>query len=174
MSSKAQFAFALYLTRTEACTAIDALVRAGFPAERVSLRVPPEQESDELSFRRRMRIHFTAAGAVVGTLVGAAIYGLTGFNSLHVIESSMSGGPMGGILASVLAGGGLAGLIGSMDVFGQPKRVACQFQNRVQNFGYFLSVECQEETQKRNAEEILKLTGAEDVSCTSDLCPPCY
>jgi len=161
----------MYLNRSEACAAIDTLMQEGFQSDRISLRLPPEIEADRLSVGRRMRIQITAAGAVVGTLVGAALYGLTGFNAVtfHVIESSMTAGPVSGILASIIACGGFAGLIGSMNVMGKPKRLAGQYQNRVQNLGYFLSVECEGRSQKRRAEEILKRAGAEDVSCTSEL-----
>jgi hypothetical protein len=169
MPSKNQFAFAMYLNKARACVAIEELALAGYRSDRVSLRFPPEIEADELSLRRRIRLQFAAGGAVVGTLVGAAIYGLTGFNAVtfHVIESSMSAGPVGGILTSVIAGGGFAGLIGSMNIIGRPNRIACRYQNRVQNLGYFLSVECEGNVEKRKAEEILKRAGAEDVSCTS-------
>ena len=170
MPEKSQFAFALYLNRTDACAAVDALVSEGFHSDRISLRFPQELEPGELTVRRRIRIQLAAAGAAVGILAGAAIYGLTGLNSVtfHVIESSMSAGPVGGILAGIIVGGGFAGLLGSIDI-GQPKYVAGRYQNRVQSLGYFLSVECEEKDQKRKAEEILRMAGAEDVSCSSEL-----
>ena len=171
MPDKNQFAFALYMNKMDACAAVDALVLSGFRADRISLRFPQDPEPGELSGRRRSRIQLAAAGAIVGTLVGAAIYGLTGFSpvTLRVIESSMSAGPVGGILASIIAGGGFAGLIGSIDIIGRPKCIAGRYQNRVQSLGYFLSVECEEKDQKRKAEEILRMAGAEDVSCSSEL-----
>jgi hypothetical protein len=171
MPDKNQFAFALYVNKTDACAAVDALVLAGFRPNQISLRFPKDLEPGELSGRRRNRIQLAAAGAIVGTLVGAAIYGLTGFSpvTFHVIESSMSAGPVGGILASLIACGGFAGLIGSIDVIGRPKCIVGRYQNRVQSLGYFLSVECEEKSQKRTAEEILRLAGATDVSCTSEL-----
>jgi hypothetical protein len=171
MPDKSQFAFALYLKRTDAFAAVDALVLAGYRSDRISLRFPQELEPDESSVRRRIRIRLAAAGAIVGTLVGAAIYGMTGFSpvTFQVIESSMSAGPVGGILASIAACGGFVGLISSIDIIGRPKCIVGRYQDRVQSLGFFLSVECEEKSQKRRAEEILRLAGAEDVSCTSEL-----
>ena len=80
----------------------------------------------------------------------------------------IAAGPIVAALAGVGAGGALGGLAGALIGLGIPEYEAKRYEGRVRNGGILLSVHCDDSEWTRRAEEILKRTGAEDVSAAGE------
>jgi len=73
-----------------------------------------------------------------------------------------------GLLAGLGAGGAVGGFVGALVGMGIPEYEAKRYEGRVKNGGILLSVHCDSSDWVKKAEEILKLTGAEDISSTGE------
>jgi hypothetical protein len=71
-------------------------------------------------------------------------------------------------LAGVGSGGVLGGLIGALAGMGIPEFEAKRYEGRIKDGGILLSVHCDNGEWVSKAKDILKHTGGEDVSSTSE------
>jgi hypothetical protein len=74
---------------------------------------------------------------------------------------------MGG-LAGLGVGGTVGGLIGALVGMGIPEYEAKRYEGRVKNGGVLLSVHCDTSEEIDRAKEMLKSTGAEDISSAAE------
>ena len=65
-------------------------------------------------------------------------------------------------------GGALGGLIGALVGMGIPEYEAKRYEGRVKNGGILLSVHCDTSEEIDRAKNILKASGAEDISSSSE------
>ena len=103
-------------------------------------------------------------------MVGGALGWLVGIGALAIpgLGPVIAAGPIVAALAGVGAGGALGGLAGALIGLGIPEYEAKRYEGRVRNGGILLSVHCDDSEWTRRAEEILKRTGAEDVSAAGE------
>jgi len=73
-----------------------------------------------------------------------------------------------GALAGLGVGGAVGGLIGALVGMGIPEYEAKRYEGRVKAGGVLLSVHCSTPGQITRAKELLKETGAEDMSTTGE------
>ncbi|MGA3190807.1 MAG: DUF3341 domain-containing protein, partial [Bryobacteraceae bacterium] len=66
------------------------------------------------------------------------------------------------------AGGAAGGIIGALAGMGIPEYEAKRYEGRVKKGGVLMSVHCDTSAAVSRAEELLKGTGAEDISSTSE------
>jgi hypothetical protein len=66
------------------------------------------------------------------------------------------------------AGGAVGGLIGALVGMGIPEYEAKRYEGRLKESGILLSVHCDTSDEISRAKELLKGTGAEDISSTSE------
>ncbi len=71
-------------------------------------------------------------------------------------------------LAGVGVGGAVGGFTGALIGLGIPEYEAKRYEGRVKNGGILLSVHSDSSDWTKRAKEILELTGAEDISSTSE------
>jgi hypothetical protein len=73
-----------------------------------------------------------------------------------------------GALAGVGVGGAVGGLIGALIGMGIPEYEAKRYEGRIKEGGVLLSVHCDTADEITRAKELLKQTGAQDISSSGE------
>jgi hypothetical protein len=76
--------------------------------------------------------------------------------------------PIMATLAGLGVGGAVSGLIGALVGMGIPEREAKRYEERIKAGGVLLSVHCDTSEQITRAKDVLKHTGAQDISSSGE------
>jgi hypothetical protein len=171
MAGKNTAAFGIYKTTAQAERAVDALVSAGFSSSDISVLLPDNQSSKEFAHEKNTK---APEGAATGVAAGGALGGtlglLAGIGSLAIpgVGPFIAAGPIMGALAGMGVGGAVGGLVGALVGMGIPEYEAKRYEGRVKEGGILLSVHCNSSEEVERAKNILKQTGAEDISSAGE------
>jgi hypothetical protein len=171
VAGKNTAAFGIFQTRTGAEHCVDALLAAGFRGDDVSVLAPDVQSTKELATEKNTK---APEGATTGATAGGAIGGtfglLAGIGALAIpgLGPFIAAGPIMAALAGVGAGAATGGLIGALVGMGIPEYEAKRYQGRVKDGGILVSVHCDDSAWVDKAKDLLKRTGAEDISSTGE------
>jgi Heat induced stress protein YflT domain/Alternative complex III, ActD subunit len=171
MAGKNTAVFGIYKTRTQAEQAVDRLLAAGFSNNDISVLMPDTTSSKEFAHEKNTKApEGAAAGAATGGVVGGTLGLLAGIGALAIpgVGPLIAAGPIMGALAGLGAGGAVGGLIGALVGMGIPEYEAKRYEGRVKEGGILLSVHCDTSDEVSRAKDILKQTGAEDVSSSGE------
>src|ERR1700694_648672 len=171
MAGKNTAVFGLYRTRTTAETAVDELISAGFPSADVSVLLPDVQSTKELAHEKNTKgPEGTTTGVAAGGAVGGTLGLLAGIGALAIpgLGPFIAAGPIMAALAGVGVGGTVGGITGALIGLGIPEYEAKRYEGRVSKGGILLSVHCNTSEEVKRAKEILKRTGAQDISSTGE------
>jgi hypothetical protein len=171
MAGKNTAVFGIYATRAQAEETVDALRTAGFRNSDISALLPDNVGTKDFAHEKNTKApEGTATGATTGGLLGGALGWLAGIGSLAIpgVGPLIAAGPIMGALAGVGVGGAVGGVIGALVGMGMPEYEAKRYEGRVKNGGILLSVHCDNSDWVKRAKEILKETGAEDMSSTGE------
>jgi hypothetical protein len=80
----------------------------------------------------------------------------------------IAAGPIVAGLAGLGVGGAVGGLVGALIGMGIPEYEAKRYEGRVKDGGTLLSVHCDTSDQVSRAKDLLKSSGAQDISSTSE------
>jgi hypothetical protein len=111
-----------------------------------------------------------AAGAGTGAVLGGALGLLAGIGALSIpgVGPLIAAGPIMAGLAGLGFGGAVGGFTGALIGMGIPEYEAKRYEGRIKNGGILLSVHCDTSDQIKRAKEVMKNTGAEDISSTGE------
>jgi hypothetical protein len=172
MSGKKVGVFGIYSTRTAVENATDSLARAGFPLSDVSVLLPeslggPKDMGTEKATKAP---EGATAGATTGGVIGGTLGVLAGVGLLAIpgLGPFIAAGPIMAGLAGLGVGGAVGGFTGALIGMGIPEFEAKRYEGRLQKGGILLSVHCDTSDEIKRAKEVLKNTGAEDVSSTGE------
>src|SRR6202521_3170375 len=172
MSSKKVGVFGIYSSRTAVENAKDSLVRAGFPTSDISVLLPeglggPKAMGTEKATKAP---EGTAAGVATGGVIGGTLGLLAGIGLLAIpgLGPFIAAGPIVAGLAGLGIGGAVGGITGALIGMGIPEFEAKRYEGRLKRGGILLSVHCDTSDDIKRAKEVLKNTGAEDVSSTGE------
>jgi hypothetical protein len=164
--------YGMYDSRAGLEAGVDALRAAGFRATDISVLGLDRNATHELAHE----IHSKAPeGAATGGATGAAVGGilgwLAGIGVLAVpgIGPLLAAGPIVATLAGIGAGSATGGLIGALIGAGIPEVEAKRYEGRIRGGHILCSIHCDDREWAAKAKEILKTTGAEDVSSTREV-----
>jgi len=101
-------------------------------------------------------------GGTLGLLAGIGALAIPGVGPL------IAAGPIMGALAGLGVGGAVGGIIGALVGMGIPEYEAKRYEGRVKEGGVLLSVHCDTSDEISRAKDLLKATGAEDISSTGE------
>jgi hypothetical protein len=162
MENKKTAVFGIYQTSAHAERAVDELVRAGFPSSDISVLLQDARGTRDLAHEKGTKApEGTAAGVTAGGIVGGTL-GVLGLGPF------IAAGPIMAGLAGLGVGGAVGGVVGSLIGMGIPEYEAKRYEGRLKNGGVLLSVHCDTSKEIDRAKELLKTTGAEDVSSTGE------
>jgi hypothetical protein len=171
MAGKNTAVFGIYKTRTSAENAVDELIAAGFPNGAVSVLLPDVQSTKELAHEKNTKAPEGATtGAATGGAVGGTLGVLAGIGALAIpgLGPFIAAGPIMAALAGAGAGAAVGGVVGALVGMGIPEYEAKRYEGHVKKGGILLSVHCDTSEQVSRAKEILKSTGAGDISSTGE------
>src|SRR5450631_1436764 len=174
MSGKKVGVLGIYSTRVATENAADSLIRAGFLASDISVLLPeslggPKEMGTEKATKAP---EGATAGATTGGVIGGTLGVLAGVGLLAIpgLGPFIAAGPiMAGMAGLGLGVGGAVGAFTGMLIsMGIPEFEAKRYEGRLQKGGILLSVHCDTAEEIKRAKEVLKATGAEDVSSTGE------
>src|ERR1700752_557370 len=171
MAGKNTAAFGIYPSNSAPETAVDQLRSAGFSNQDVSVLMADRKGSKDFAAEKNTK---APEGATTGVGVGGAVGGtlglLAGIGALAIpgVGPLIAAGPIMGALAGLGVGGAVGGLVGALVGMGIPEYEAKRYEGRVKDGGVLLSVHCASSDEVSRAKEILKATGAEDISSSGE------
>lgn len=171
MAGKNTAVFGIFSDRNRAEKGVDHLIAAGFSSTDVSVLLPDNQGSKEFAHEKNTKApEGTTTGVTAGGAIGGTLGLLAGIGALAIpgVGPFIAAGPIMGALAGLGVGGTVGGLIGALVGMGIPEYEAKRYEGRVKNGGVLLSVHCGGSDEVKRAEEILKSSGAEDISSAGE------
>jgi hypothetical protein len=171
MSSKKTAVFGIYQTRLQAEQSVDRLLVSGFSNDDISVLLPDNQSSKEFAHEKNTKApEGTATGVAAGGVVGGTLGLLAGIGALAIpgVGPFIAAGPIMGALAGLGVGGAVGGLLGALVGLGIPEFEAKRYEGLIKEGGVLLSVHCDTANEITRAKELLKNTGAKDISSTGE------
>jgi hypothetical protein len=171
MAGKNTAVFGIYKSSIQAERAVDIIMAAGYSNNDISVLLPDSQSSKEFAHEKNTKApEGTAAGVTTGGIVGGTLGLLAGIGTLAIpgIGPFIAAGPIMASLAGLGVGGAVGGLIGALVGMGIPEYEAKRYEGRVKDGGVLLSVHCDTSAEISRAKDLLKETGAEDISSAGE------
>jgi hypothetical protein len=171
MSSKNKAVFGIYSSATQAERAVDHLMKAGFPSNDISVLLPDSQSTKDFAHQKDTKApEGTTAGVAAGGALGGTLGVLVGVGALAIpgLGPFIAAGPIMAGLAGLGVGGAVGGLIGALVGMGIPEYEAKRYEGRIKEGGVLLSVHCDTSEEIKRAKDLLKQTGAEDISSAGE------
>ena len=169
MANKA--VFGLYNTRRQVENAVDELKAQGFRNTDISVLLPENVGTKDFAQEKGTKApEGMATGATSGAVVGGALGWLAGIGALAIpgVGPLIAAGPIIAALTGVGVGGAVGGVTGGLIGLGIPEYEAKRYEGRIRSGSILLSVHSDDSKWTQKAETILKNTGAEDISSTSE------
>ena len=171
MAGKNTAVFGIYPSTAHAETAVDTFVQAGFPSANISILLQDYRGTREFAHEKETKApEGTTAGVAAGGVIGGTLGVLAGIGALAIpgFGPFIAAGPIMAGLAGLGAGGAVGGLIGALVGLGIPEYEAKRYEGRLKKGGVLMSVHCDTSAQITRAKNLLKETGADDISSTSE------
>ena len=171
MSTKNTAVFGIYPDRAAVETGVERLRRAGFRRTDISVLFPENMGTKDFAHEKNTKApEGVTAGATTGGAIGGTLGLLAGIGSLAIpgVGPFIAAGPIMGALAGIGAGAAAGGIIGALVGMGIPEYEAKRYEGRVKNGGILVSVHCDNSDWVSRAKDILKRSGAEDISSAGE------
>jgi Heat induced stress protein YflT domain len=167
MAGKNTAVYGIYANRAGAENAVDRLLAAGFRNEDISVLMQDNTGTKDFAHEKETKApEGTTTGVVAGGAIGGTLGLLAGIGALAIpgLGPFIAAGPIMGTLAGLGSGGFVGGIIGALVGMGIPEYEAKRYQGRIKEGGILLSVHCDNSEWVRKAKDLLKETGADDIS----------
>ncbi len=171
MAGKNTAVYGIYPTRGQAEHAVDRLIADGFRNEDISVLLQDNVGTKDFAHEKATKApEGTTTGAVTGGVIGGTLGLLAGIGALAIpgLGPFIAAGPIMGTLAGLGSGGVVGGIIGALVGMGIPEYEAKRYEGRVKEGGILLSVHSDNSEWTGKAKDILKETGAEDISSAGE------
>src|ERR1700723_1588850 len=171
MENKKTAVFGIYHNANQAERVVERLREEGFSKDAISVLLEDNQGSKDFAHEKNTKApEGTTTGGVTGGVIGGTLGLLAGIGALAIpgVGPFIAAGPIMGALAGLGAGGAVGGLIGALVGMGMPEYEAKRYEGRVKAGGVLLSVHCDTSDEISLANELLKSTGAEDISASGE------
>jgi hypothetical protein len=171
MAGKNTAVYGIYSTRAQAEEAVDRLIASGFRKEDISVLMQDNVGTKDFAHEKATKApEGTTTGVVAGGVVGGTLGLLAGIGALAIpgLGPFIAAGPIMGALAGLGSGGVVGGIIGALVGMGIPEYEAKRYEGRLKEGGILLSVHSDNSEWTGKAKDILKDTGAEDISSAGE------
>jgi hypothetical protein len=171
MAGKKTAVFGIYHDRTQAELSVDRLLEAGFSNDDISVLLPDNQGSKDFAHEKNTKApEGTTAGVATGGAIGGTLGLLAGIGALAIpgVGPFIAAGPIMAALAGLGVGGAVGGLIGALVGMGIPEYEAKRYEGRIKEGGVLLSVHCDTSEEITRSKDLLKHTGAQDISSSGE------
>jgi hypothetical protein len=172
MSGKNVGVLGIYSSRLAIENATNLLIAAGFPSSDISVLMPETLGGAKYmgTEKSTKAPEGTAAGVTAGGVIGGTLGLLAGVGLLAIpgLGPFIAAGPIMAGLAGLGVGGVVGGVAGALIGMGIPEFEAKRYEGHLQKGGILLSVHCDTPGEIMRAKEVVKSSGAEDVSSTGE------
>lgn len=171
MAGKNTAVFGIYKNSMAAERAVDTILAAGFSNNDISVLLPDNESSKQFAHEKNTKApEGTTTGVAAGGVLGGTLGVLAGIGTLAIpgVGPFIAAGPIMAGLAGLGVGGAVGGLIGALVGMGIPEYEAKRYEGRVKDGGVLLSVHCDGAHEIARAKDLLKQTGAEDISSAGE------
>ena len=171
MTNKKTAVFGIYQNKLQAERTLEDLLSAGFTNDDVSVLLPDNKGSKDFAHEKGTKApEGAAAGVTTGGAIGGTLGLLAGIGVLAIpgVGPFIAAGPIMAALAGLGAGGAVGGLIGALVGMGIPEYEAKRYEGHINAGGVLLSVHCDTSEQVTRAKDVLKHTGAQDISSAGE------
>lgn len=171
MAPKNTTIFGIYKSASEAESAVDQIVAAGFPHDDISVLLPDNRDTKEFAHHKNTNPPEGAeTGAATGGILGGTFGLLAGIGALAIpgFGPVIAAGPFVAGLAGLGIGGAVGGIAGALIGMGVPEYEARRYEARIKEGGILLSIHCHSSDEVARAEDLLKHTGANDEFFSGD------
>jgi hypothetical protein len=171
MAGKKTAVFGIYQNADQADRTVDQLMGAGFSNDDISVLLPDNKSSKDFAHEKNTKApEGTTTGVATGGAIGGTLGLMAGIGALAIpgLGPFIAAGPIMAALAGLGVGGAVGGLIGALVGMGLPEYEAKRYEGRVKDGGVLLSVHCDTSEEVTRSKEILKQTGAQDISSTGE------
>lgn len=171
MAGKNTAVFGIYRTRAAAEFAVDDLRANHFRNTDISVLMQENEGTKDFAHVKNTKAPEGAAtGGGVGAAVGGGLGWLIGLGALAIpgVGPLIAAGPIMAALAGAGVGAVVIGIAGALVGMGIPEYEAKRYEGLVKDGGILLSVHCDSSEWTKLAKDILKRTGAEDISSTGE------
>jgi hypothetical protein len=169
--NKKKSVFGIYNSREAVERAVDTFLKSGFTTSDISVLLPENLGGKPIATHKDSKAPEGAtAGGAGGAVVGGTLGLLAGIGALAIpgLGPFIAAGPIMAALAGMGVGGAVGGVVGALVGMGIPEYEAKRYEGRIQKGGILLSVHCDTSDQIKRAKEIMKNTGAEDISSAGE------
>ena len=171
MAGKKTAVFGIYQNVKQAERTVDDLLAARFSNDDISVLLPDKPGSRDFAHEKNTKApEGTTAGVTAGGAIGGTLGLLAGIGMLAIpgLGPFIAAGPIVAALAGLGAGGALGGVIGALVGMGIPEYEAKRYEGHIKAGGVLLSVHCDTSEQITRAKDLLKHTGAQDISSSGE------
>jgi hypothetical protein len=171
MAGKNTAVYGIYPDRVTAEAAVNRLMAAGFRNEDISALLPDNTGTKDFAHEKATKApEGTATGAATGAAVGGTFGLLAGVGALAIpgLGPFIAAGPIMATLAGLGTGGVVGGFVGALVGMGMPEFEAKRFEGRIKEGGILVSVHCDNSEWVGRAKQLMKQTGAQDVSSAGE------
>lgn len=171
MAGKNTAVYGIYPNRSVAEAAVDQLIAAGFRNEDISVLLQDNVGTKDFAHEKNTKApEGTTTGAVTGGAIGGTLGLLAGVGALAIpgLGPLIAAGPIMATLAGIGSGGLVGGIVGALAGMGIPEYEAKRYEGRIKEGGVLLSVHSDNSEWTSKAKDILKRTGADDVSSAGE------
>ena len=171
MAGKNTAAFGIYHNEASLRNGVETLESDGFRTTDISVLFPENEGTKDFAHEKGTKAPEGAAtGAGSGAVVGGVLGWLAGAGTIAIpgVGPFLAAGPIMAALAGAGVGGTAGGLIGALAGAGIPEYEAKRYEGIIKDGGILLSVHCDNSAWTSKAKDILKRTGADDVSSTGE------
>jgi len=163
--------YGLYKDRMQVSDAVDEMLDAGFRNEDISVLLPENAGTKDFAHEKQTKAPEGAtAGATAGGVIGGTLGVLAGIGTLAIpgLGPFTAAGPIMAGLAGLGVGGTVGGLVGALVGLGMPEYEAKRYEGRIKEGGILASVHCDDSSWTDRAKQLMKETGAQDVSSSGE------
>ena len=163
--------FGIFQTGDQAEQSVDRLLGSGFSNDDIAVLLQDNRSSKDFSHEKNTKApEGTTAGVAAGGVIGGTLGLLAGIGALAIpgVGPLIAAGPIMSALAGLGVGGTVGGVIGALVGMGIPEYEAKRYEGRIKAGGVLLSVHCDTPGEITRAQELLKETGAQDISSAGE------
>ena len=171
MAGKNTAVYGIFRDRAHVEEGIDALIRAGFRSEDVSVLLPDNVGTKDFAHEKHTKAPEGAAtGAGTGAVIGGTLGVLAGIGALAIpgLGPLIAAGPIAAALAGAGAVGIAGGIVGALIGMGIPEYEAKRYEGMVRKGHVLLSVHSDGPDWTKRAKEVLENVGAEHIASTGE------
>ena len=173
--SKNKTVIGIVESQAQAESIVDALQAAGFSGTDISALFPDKRGSNDFAHEKNTKAPEGAvAGIAGGGVIGGTVGLLAGIGALAIpgLGPFIAAGPLMAALSGAAAGAAVGGVAGALIGLGIPEIEAKRYEGKVRGGNILLAVHVESSEMQKRAEEILKRSGAQDVTSTSEASVP--